>query len=224
MSTKEPSNFVYLTVALVLLLLVAAVVDQYSLSVGQQIVQASTIITVVAGLAGKNSSHGWFYTSLSFLVFIVIVAALGFWLKHAGLELLHLFILIGFYLYASAVAARQVLFTGSIDGNKVVGAICIYLLMGLVWALIYLFIAQVNPGAFNGMEQLPWYENFADAAYYSFVTLTTLGYGDISPIKPVARFLVYMEAIFGVFYMAILVASLVGIRASGMLSDKNSEK
>ena len=49
---------------------------------------------------------------------------------------------------------------------------------------------------------------------YSFVTLTTLGYGDISPVLPLARFLVYMEAIVGVFYMAILVASLIGVRLS----------
>jgi voltage-gated potassium channel Kch len=77
------------------------------------------------------------------------------------------------------------------------------------------------PGAFNGLEQVIWYENFADVAYYSFVTLTTLGYGDISPVIPIARFLVYMEAIVGVFYMAILVASLIGIRTSKLHSENN---
>jgi voltage-gated potassium channel len=217
---KETNNFFYLTIALIFLLLVAAVVDQYSISIGHQIVQASTIITILAALASKNSSRGWFSTSMIFLAAVVVVAALGLWLKYSQLELLHLLILIGFYLYASYVAARQVLFTGHIDGNKIVGAICIYLLMGLVWALSYLFIAQINPGAFNGLAHLAWYENFSDATYYSFVTLTTLGYGDISPVRPIARFLVSMEAIFGVFYMAILVASLIGISTSKMLSDK----
>ncbi len=76
---------------------------------------------------------------------------------------------------------------------------------------IYLFIAQAIPGAFNGVEQMLWYDNFANIAYYSFVTLTTLGYGDISPVAPIARFLVYIEAVVGVFYMAILVASLIGV-------------
>ncbi|VAW64645.1 Potassium channel protein [hydrothermal vent metagenome] len=51
------------------------------------------------------------------------------------------------------------------------------------------------PGAFNGPEQTVWYDNFSDAAHYSFVTLTTLGYGDISPDIPLARFVVYMETI-----------------------------
>jgi len=139
----------------------------------------------------------------------------------SGMSYLHLLILTLFYSWATWLAARQVLFTGPIDGNKIVGAICIYLLMGLVWTLSYLFIAQAMPGAFNGLEQVIWYENFADVAYYSFVTLTTLGYGDISPVIPIARFLVYMEAIVGVFYMAILVASLIGIRTSKLHSEND---
>ena len=77
---------------------------------------------------------------------------------------------------------------------------------------MYLLIAQAIPGAFNGIEQLVWYENFADISYFSYVTVTTLGYGDITPVAHLARFLVYMEAVVGVFYMAILVASLIGIR------------
>jgi voltage-gated potassium channel Kch len=134
---------------------------------------------------------------------------------------LHLFVLILFYVWATWLAAKQVLFSGPIDGNKIVGAICIYLLVGLIWALLYLFIAQTIPDAFNGLEQLVWYDNFADVAYFSFVTLTTLGYGDISPVIPIARFLVYMEAIVGVFYMAILVASLIGIRISALHADRD---
>ena len=217
-TTSKKNNFVYLTVALVLLLFVSALADQVPEGIGQHLVQAFTLITIIAGISSTNTTRTWFRTGVSFLLAGIIVAAMGKWLEHAGLEYLSLLILIGFYMWATWLAARQVLFTGPIDGNKVVGAICIYLLMGLVWALSYLFIAQAIPGAFNGLEQLPWYENFSDAAYYSFVTLTTLGYGDISPVVPIARFLVYMEAIFGVFYMAILVASLVGIRTSEMQS------
>jgi hypothetical protein len=216
--TYKKSNFVHLTIALVFLLLVAALVDQFPTSLGQLLVQASTIITVAAGIGSTNISRTWFHSGIGFLLAILVVALLGIWIEYAGFDYLHLLILIGFYLWATWLAAKQVLFTGPIDWNKIVGAICIYLLMGLVWALSYLLIAQAIPNAFNGLEQLPWYNNFADAAYYSFVTLTTLGYGDISPVAPIARFLVYMEAIFGVFYMAILVASLVGISASKIQS------
>ena len=79
-----------------------------------------------------------------------------------------------------------------------------------MWAIAYLLILEFSPSSFTGLEAKNWGDNFSNAAYFSFVTLTTLGYGDISPISPVAQVIVYLEAIAGVFYMAIVVASLVG--------------
>ena len=135
-------------------------------------------------------------------------------LDKAGFSYAHLLIMLGFFIWITWQATRRVLFTGTIDGNKIIGAICIYILLGLIWAILYLFIAEFMPGAFNGLAQAPWLENFATAVYFSFVTITTLGFGDISPALPLARFLVFMEAIVGVFYIAILVASLIGVRMS----------
>ena len=213
---SEKNNFLYLTVSLVILLLVAALVDQFPFPLGQHLVQALTVLTLASGVAGLRDSRLHINTKLGLIVGVAVIVLLGALLDASGLHYAHLLILISFYSWATLLAARQVLFTGAIDTNKVVGAICIYLLMGLIWSLSYLLIAQATPGAFNGLDQLPWYENFADVSYYSYVTLTTLGYGDISPVAPIARFLVYMEAIVGVFYMAILVASLVGIRTSAI--------
>ena len=203
------------------LLLAGALVDQFPSKVGQHIFQAVTVITLASGIIGFRSSRLWFHTGIGFTLSVLLVVLLGVTLDIAGMSYMHLLILALFYTWTTWLAARQVLFTGPIDGNKIVGAICIYLLIGLIWALSYLFIAQAMPGAFNGLEQVIWYDNFADVAYYSFVTLTTLGYGDISPVVPVARFLVYMEAIVGVFYMAILVASLIGIRTSNLHSEND---
>ena len=203
------------------LLLAGALVDQFPSKLGQHIFQAVTVITLASGIIGFRSSRLWFHTGIGFTLSVLLVVLLGVILDIAGMSYMHLLILTLFYTWTTWLAARQVLFTGPIDGNKIVGAICIYLLIGLIWALSYLFIAQAVPGAFNGLEQVIWYDNFADVAYYSFVTLTTLGYGDISPVVPVARFLVYMEAIVGVFYMAILVASLIGIRTSNLHSEND---
>ncbi len=218
---SENNNFVYLTVSLVTLLFAGALVDQFQSKLGPHILQALTVITLASGIIGFRSSRLWFRTGIGFTVSVLVVVLLGVLLDVSGMSYLHLLVLTSFYAWATWLAARQVLFSGPIDGNKIVGAICIYLLIGLIWALSYLFIAQAVPGAFSGMEQLIWYENFANAAYYSFVTLTTLGYGDISPVTPIARFLVYMEAIVGVFYMAILVASLIGIRTSTLHPDND---
>lgn len=217
---SEKNNFLYLVISLVCLLLVGAIVDQFPSKLGQHLFLSITVITLATGIIGVKSVPKWLHRGIGFIISVLIIVIVGFLLDVAGMSYLHLLILTLFYIWAIWLAAKQVLFSGVIDGNKIVGAICIYLLMGLIWALFYLFIAQAIPGAFNGMAQAVWYSNFSDMAYYSFVTLTTLGYGDISPVVPIAKFLVYMEAIVGVFYMAILVASLIGIRISGVQQEK----
>ena len=216
---SEKNNFLYLTIGIVLLLFVGAISDQYYELAGQHLVQAFSVATILIGLYGFRLTKKWFHTGIGMAVFVIAAVILGVALELLQLYYLHLILLFCFYLWAIWLAGKQVLFAGVIDANSIVGAICIYLLTGLLWALMYLLIAQAIPGAFNGIEQLVWYENFADIAYYSYVTLTTLGYGDITPVAPLARFLVYMEAVVGVFYMAILVASLIGIKIRG--SQKN---
>jgi len=217
----DKNNFLYLTVGIVVLLFVGAISDQFSGLIGHQMVQAFSVINIVVGIYGFKSTQKWFHTGIGIAVSIIVVVIVGIGLELLQLYYLHLILLFCFYLWAIWLAAKQVLFSGTkaVDANRIVGAICIYLLMGLIWTLMYLFIAQAIPGAFNGVEQMVWYDNFADVAYYSYVTLTTLGYGDISPVAPIARFLVYMEAVVGVFYMAILVASLIGVGISE--SNKN---
>ena len=216
MNISENNNFIYLTLSLLLLLLGASLVDQFTVNHGQQLVQAFTVITLISGTMRFRNSKLSFRIGSSAVVVVVAVSLLGILLDESGLSNLHLVILIVFYIWVTWLAIGQVLFSGPVDSNRIVGAICVYLLLGLIWALCYLLIAQLVPGAYNGLEQAPWHENFSAAAYYSYVTLTTLGYGDISPVVPIARFLVYMEAITGVLYMAILVASLVGIRLSNI--------
>lgn len=219
---SEKNNFVYLTVSLVILLLVAALVDQFPIPLGQHMVQAMTVLTLASGVIGLRHSRFHFRTKLGLIAGVAVIVLLGVILDVSGLHYTHLLILISFYSWATWLAARQVLFSGPIDWNKIVGAICIYLLMGLVWALCYLLIAQATPGAFNGLEQLPWYENFADVSYYSYVTLTTLGYGDITPINAFARSLAYLEAATGQIYLTVLIASLVGIHITTSGKGKTS--
>lgn len=208
---SEKNNFIYLTVGIVLLLFVGAMVDQFPGAYGHQLVQAFFVINIATGVFGFKSGRLWFNSRIGLVLSIVAVVLIGVIFELLQLYYLHLFFLFCFYLWAIWLAAKQVLFSGVVDANKIVGAICIYLLMGLIWSMMYLFVAQIIPGAFNGIDQVIWYENFGEVAYYSFVTLTTLGYGDITPVAPVAKFLVYMQAVVGVFYMAVLVASLIGV-------------
>jgi voltage-gated potassium channel len=211
---SRENNFSYLAAGLVLLLFIGAVLEYLPGDTGPLIMQAGTVAIIFISAWTEKGIPSRLVANLVFVLVMVLMVAGGALLDMAGFSYMHLFILLCFFLWTTWLVAHQVLFTGTITSNDIVGAICIYMLLGLIWAILYLFIAEIVPGSFNGLPQAPWLENFAAAIYFSFVTITTLGYGDISPILPLARFLVIMEAIVGVFYMAILVASLIGVRMS----------
>jgi voltage-gated potassium channel Kch len=91
-------------------------------------------------------------------------------------------------------------------------ALSAYLLAGHFFAITYFQVEQLRPGSFAiaGVATLPAQLDLQTAIYFSYVTLATLGYGDISPLTPTARGLAISEAILGQLYLAVLVARLVG--------------
>jgi hypothetical protein len=108
------------------------------------------------------------------------------------------------------IAGRHVFSWRETDANSLTGAVCVYLLLGLIWALIYELLAYLWPvGSFQGISIQGDSINIDTFLYFSFVTLTTAGYGDITPLNPMIRTLAYLEMITGQFYMAILVSGLV---------------
>ncbi len=146
-------------------------------------------------------------------VVIMVVSSLGAFSYLAATEVtrpLMLLLVLVFFAVLAWIALRDVLFGGDIDANRLLGAICVYMLLGLVWACLYYFVDFNDAGAFRGIGSGTWQTEFMELTYYSFVTLTTLGYGDIVPVSRVARLLGFLEAIAGQMYVAILVAALVG--------------
>lgn len=111
------------------------------------------------------------------------------------------------------VVMRAVLRANRIDGDNIMGAISVYVMIGYLWAAIYALVHLVEPGSFNfpasAAEDLNSSSPEVAFGYYSFVTLTTLGYGDITPISYRARTLSWMEAVVGVTFMATTIAFLV---------------
>jgi hypothetical protein len=129
--------------------------------------------------------------------------------EHPNLYL-HLFndlISLLFLGFLVALILRQVLRAGPITSRRVQGSVAVYLLLGLLWAIPYEMIELLHPGSFGfalkGGAVLP------QLAYFSFTTLTTLGFGDIVPLNPVARSLVVLEALVGQLFPVILIARLV---------------
>jgi hypothetical protein len=100
-----------------------------------------------------------------------------------------------------------------VSRDLIVGAAVVYLFMALMWTFIFVVVETLHPGSFN----LPEGQNLEATRhflYYSFVTLTTLGYGDITPITPLARSLCILEAVIGQLYLVVQVAWLVGVHVS----------
>jgi hypothetical protein len=109
------------------------------------------------------------------------------------------------------------LFRGSrVTGDTLAGAVCVYLMFALIWGFAFLLIEFVVPGSFSFTQgharlQLFLSREFFPFFYFSLVTLTTVGYGDMAPMTNAARSLATMEALAGQIYLTILVARLVGM-------------
>lgn len=220
----QQDNFIYLTFALILLLLGTALAQQFFGDSVQRLMQSTTVITLLVAVWGVESKRFFLRKTFIFPLAILSISMISNWLDSAGFDQFYLILLLNFFIFTAFKTAKQVLFTGEIDGNKILGAICLYLLLGLIWAVTYTLLQLEFPSSFQVMsEQRQWFTLFPDFVYFSFVTITTLGFGDISPTLPVARFLVYLEAIIGQFYLAILVASLIGSRLSTLPKNDKSK-
>lgn len=116
-----------------------------------------------------------------------------------------------FWFYIAYNLLKFVLHQKVITTELIYGSLAIYFVFGLAWASIYQFHEIIYPGSFSLPDSTTLNQSFIfQMWYFSMVTLTTLGYGDISPVTMSARVFVVMEAILGQFYLAVLVATLIG--------------
>jgi len=115
----------------------------------------------------------------------------------------------GFLLVSILFTLGKVARGTEVSVNRLIGAVCIYLMLGVIWAVAYTTVAMVDPQAFSGIPAPDGRGWDSGWLYFSFITMTTLGYGDVAPVSAIARTLAYLQAIFGQFYIAVLVAGLV---------------
>lgn len=210
---SHQDNFAHLTWALLVLLLVTAAAEQFALPYAEHLVDAATILTLAVGTWGIRGRNEWVYSGAGLLLALTVTTVASYVVEGAGYVLVRQVVLLLFLAMSAWIAIRHEIFSGTpVDGNKLVGALCVYLLMGLIWAVIYSLIQHLSPSALQGIGFDIHKTVDADLVYFSFVCLTTLGFGDILPLTPLARFFVYLEAIIGQFYIAVIVAILVGSR------------
>jgi hypothetical protein len=112
----------------------------------------------------------------------------------------------------AGVVLFQVFREGPITVHRIVGAVAVYVLLGVLWAEGYQLVALLRPGAFVASGGAP--VGAPDLTYFSFVTLTTVGYGDITAVHSAARSMALLEALTGQLFPAILIARLVSMQVA----------
>lgn len=120
-----------------------------------------------------------------------------------------------FYLWAAAMIVASLFRRRVLSLDAVFGTVCGYLLLGMAWGVLYSMLDTAWPGSFQIADRLAAQIQVDDSrihlfTYFSFITLMTVGYGDVTPISASARTCAWLEALTGQFYLAVLVAGLVG--------------
>lgn len=174
-----------------------------------------TLVLVSAVLALGARRRTFFQAAL-----LVTPALAGKWINHLWPERLPPVVFLSaamlFLIFVVAHLLHFILHAPRVDAGVICAAISTYLVLGFLWAIAYGMVAKVTPEAFayNTGPKDSHIMMGGTAFYFSFITLCTLGYGDIVPVSKVARMLAVTEAITGVFYVAILMARLVTLYSS----------
>ncbi len=216
------------------------------------IVLAASLLLAVAqpltsGLFGDEGSFDVSFSLLTGAVMLLVfeererriiaislglIAIFGIWTGYALGGFPGRVLLVGSHLLAACVFAfalyriLRAILVNQASGDAIFGAVCGYLLLGIIWALVYSAAETAAPGSFTSStsSKAPTVAGRLDRgllSYYSFITLATVGYGDVTPATPLARTLAWIEAITGQFYLAILVAGLVGIKVTQAIQEQS---
>jgi hypothetical protein len=202
---------VQLLIVLALFFVAAPFVEE--IKGGEFIVSMLFSLVLLAGVLAVASRK----RDLVIAIVLAVPAIAGRWINHFRPDLVHpaVFLVCGLVLIAFVIAhlLRFILRAPSVTTEVLCASIATYLMLGLMWTLAYWLVDQLTPGgafSFNtnaGMRSINGFTGF----YFSFVTLSTVGYGDITPVSRIARWLAAMEAMTGMLYVAVLIARLVSL-------------
>lgn len=200
-----------LLAALILLLLVTPFVED--LPRGDMIEAILLTLVMVSAVVAVGVRR----RTLVMAIFLVTPAVVGKWVNHVRPDLIHpvvfLFFTTVYMIFVVANLLHFILRAPRVDTNVLCAGLSGYLMLGLLWIPAYLMVARLNPNAFvltAGVDAGAPMDGF-HSFYFSFVTLCTVGYGDITPVSKVARMLSVAEAIAGVFYVTVMISRLVAV-------------
>lgn len=183
-------------------------------SYGELTINALTLIIIITSIYSirENKKHFIYLTVLASIIFLVmLIKANHFNMKYELIDLILSFL---FYCAVAIMIVTIVLEKEEITRDLIFGALCAYLLIGVAYSMLYELIEFIAPGSFlyGTSQDFGLVRNY-DLMYFSFTTLSTVGFGDITAVNPYSRAVVILEEVTGIFYLAVLVARLVGSMA-----------
>lgn len=197
-----------LTILLLVMMFVVAPLQALGLF-AFQVFELLLAIMLVAGVFVISGSRA----AVAAMVIALAMIVTGAVLRIRSPSILDLNLFAGAWLIVGVtlawVVARSIFAPGRVTYHRVVGAVLLYLTVAIIFAALYSFIGTLQPKAFANMTVEDSPKLATQLIYFSFATLTTTGYGDISPLQPMARAMCNLEAIFGQLYPATLLARLV---------------
>jgi len=207
-------NFAWLLLALIIFLIGVPVADEFD-AIGRSLARAFAFSTLLGiGAVSLRGAGKLFGVAMFFVVAGIILNIVATGLSSPTLILGSFVFISGFLLTAIFYTFKRIATENNVSANRIIGAIVVYLLLGVLWSVAYTMVELSWPNSFRGFEVGGHSQWDSEWLYFSFVTMTTLGYGDIAPVSALARVLAYMQAVFGQFYIAILVAGLVSAHIS----------
>jgi len=210
----QRKRFAYLAKSLILLLLVYPYLERDL--PGQVVMSALTIMVMISIIIAVSDKKRDVMIALCFAIpwIVVILINVPFYERDKSIvarrEIVFAALL---FFYTTYRIFMHLIKSREITSEILFAAVCVYLMIGLSWTTLYIFVHILNPGSFVDTSGL-----LSDTAprflFFSYVTLTTIGYGTLTPATDTARSLATMEAILGQLYLTIMVARLVGLHIS----------
>lgn len=221
---RAPLEYRYgtLFMSLILLLAVPALLPERLELIGTTIVFT---LVVSSGVGAVAATRRGFYVALLIAGPALLLTWVGVKVGTRVPLLMADIFIAAFLAYASAALLNHVLRADQVDAETIYGAVCVYFLLAVVWGMLFLILEIVAPGSLNLPDSVSIFGggryHAGPMMYYSFVTITTLGYGDITPATELARVLAVLEAMLGQLFLVVLIARFVGLYTARELAEAN---
>ena len=216
MATRQRPDFRFTQLLIVILLLILGYPYFRDDAVGVFFGGMTSLVLGCAGVYAVHTTRWQFLTATSLaLLSAGTLTVFDFYQGVRGHPLVE-FSFFLFYGFTTVAIFLEVIYADDVRRDTVSGAVCVYLLLGLTFGTLYDFMETMAPGSFH--DNVAAVEGtvlgFRQLLYFSYMTLTTVGYGDITPVTSQAQSIVAIEGVVGVLYVAVLIARIVGIYSS----------